>query len=192
MRAGGVVFAVALTVMLTGCAGVVSLHPAAAPDAKEVVFEAALTGVWEEVKAGGDGVRTRYSLVQRGSGYDVTVKEGPKEIRGLQGTMQLLKAGDRYLMDVYCPSDWYPPPVHIFFKLRWEKDRAWAAEMQSDWFKEQIRTRGQPRHEVLREDAKDPDRIVLTASSAELRRYLLPYLAEDRAFDDETELRRLK
>ena len=61
--------------------------------------------------------------------------------------------------------------------------------MDSDWLKEQIKTRGQLRHEVLMEDH---ERVVLTASPGELRRYLLPYVADDRSFGEETELRRIK
>ena len=92
-------------------------------------------------------------------------------------------------MDIYCPSDGPPLPVHLFVKLRLDKDSAWLAEMDGNWFKEQIRTRGQLRHEVL---AEDDDRIVLTASPSELRRYLLPYAADDRSFGGETELQRIK
>lgn len=84
-----------------------------------------------------------------------------------KGTMHPLKVGDRYLLDVYCPSDGVRLPVHLFFKLRLEKGSAWLAEMQID-------------------------RIVLTASPSELRRYLLPYVADCRSFDGENELRRIK
>ncbi len=184
MRGFQVVLLVSMLVSLSGCAGVVSLHPVALPSDKDVVFDPALVGAWEEVKADGDGARTRYTVDRAGSGYTVNV--GPDKGKG---TMRLLKTGDRYLLDVYCPSDGPPPPVHLFFKLRLDKDAAWLAEMESNWLKEQIKTRGQLRHEVL---AEDDDRIVLTASPTELRRYLLPYVADDRSFGEETELRRIK
>ena len=61
--------------------------------------------------------------------------------------------------------------------------------MESPWLQDQIKTRGELRHEVLGEDN---DKVVLTASPAELLRYLLPYAADDRSFGEETELRRLK
>jgi hypothetical protein len=113
-------------------------------------------------------------------------------MRQVRCSLHLLKSGSLYLMDIHWPSDSLPPPVHIFGRLRWEKDTVWIAEMQSDWLKEQIRSRGQLKHEVLAEDPKDPDRIVLTGPPAELRRYLLPYLKENRAFEEEGELRRVK
>ena len=80
-------------------------------------------------------------------------------------------------------------PVHLFLRLRLDKDSAWLSEMESDWLKEQIKTRGQLRHEVLTEDH---DKVVLTASPGELRRYLLPYVADDRSFAQEDEIRRIK
>ena len=63
------------------------------------------------------------------------------------------------------------------------------AEMDSGWLQDQIRSSALLRHEVL---AEDGDQVVLTASPAELRRYLLPYAADDRSFGGEIELRRIK
>jgi hypothetical protein len=113
--------------------------------------------------------------------------------------MHLLKVGDRRLLDVYikdltCDSDACDNydmqlPVHLFFRLRLDKDSAWLSEMDSDWLRDQIKSRGQLRHEVLMEDH---DRVVLTASPGELRRYLLPYVADDRSFAQEDEIRRIK
>ena len=172
MRRFQVVLLASMLVSLSGCGGVVSLHPLAMPNDKEAIFDPALVGTWEEVKVDKDGSKTRYVVDRAESGYRVNLDPGNPA-----GTMHLLKVADRYLLDVYCPSDGMGLPVHLFFKLRIEKDSAWLAEMQSNWLKEQIKTRAQLRHEVLRED----DRIVLTASSSELRRHLLPYVADDRS-----------
>jgi hypothetical protein len=182
MRKFQICFLTALLSLLTGCAGVVSLHPLALPNGKDTVFDPALLGTWEEVKT--EGERTAYTVARAESGYSVTAK--PDDFKG---TMHLMKAGDRRLLDVYCPSDGAPPPVHLFFKLRLENDTAWVAEMDSDWLRDQIKTRGELRHEVLTEDN---DRVVLTASPTELGRGLLPYAAEDKSFGGETELRRVK
>lgn len=171
-------------ISLSGCAGVASLHPLALPNDKDAIFDPALLGTWESVEADGDGNRARYTVDRAESGY--SVHRGPDEALV---TMRLLKAGERYLLDVYYPSDGPALPVRLFLKLRWDKDSAWLAEMQSDWLKEQIKARSEIRHETLIEDSS---RIVLTASPTELRRYLLPYLADDRSFDSEDELRRIK
>jgi hypothetical protein len=61
--------------------------------------------------------------------------------------------------------------------------------MGSDWLRDQIKTRGELRHEVLTEE---DDRVVLTASPSELREHLLPYVAQEKSFNGETELRRIK
>jgi len=177
-------FLTAFLGLLTGCAGVVSLHPLALPNGKDTEFDPALLGTWEEVKADGDGTKSRYTVARAESGYSV-VAEGEE----FKGTMHLMKVGGRRLLDVYCPSDGAPPPVHLFFKLRLDKDSAWVSEMDSDWLQDQIKTRGELRHEVLTED---DDRVVLTASPTELYNHLLPYVAEDKSFGEETELRRLK
>ncbi|MCX6626201.1 MAG: hypothetical protein NTW28_01040 [Candidatus Solibacter sp.] len=151
-----VVLLIASLVSLTGCAGVVSLHPLALPNGKDIVFDPALLGTWEEVKTADQVAITRYTVARAESGYSVIA--GPDEIKG---TMHLMKVGAGYLLDVYCPSDGAPPPVHLFLKLRLEKDSAWVAEMDSGWLKDRIKTRGELRHEVLGEEN---DRVVLTAS----------------------------
>ena len=184
MRGIQVALLASMLVSLSGCASVVSLHPLALPNDKDVIFDPALVGTWEEIKADKDGARTRYVVARAESGY--TVNSGPDK---LEGTMHLLKVGGRYLLDVYCPSDAPSLPVHLFVKLRLDKDSAWLAGMESEWLQDQIKTRAQLRHEVLMED---DDRIVLTASPTELRRHLLPYVADNRSFDGETELRRIK
>ena len=172
-------------VYLTGCSGVVSRHPLASPHGKGVVFDPALLGTWEETQTTGDVAINRYTVARADSGYTFRVVTGADEMKG---TMYLMKVGDRYLLDVYCPSDGEQLPVHFFVRLRMKKDTAWVAAMDSDWLQNQIKTRGELRHELLNEG---DHRVVLTASSAELRKYLLPYAAEQRAFGEECELRRV-
>jgi hypothetical protein len=168
---------------LTGCVSVVSLHPLVSPNGKGVVFDPALLGTWEDAQAPGD--LAKYTVARADSGYSFKVVTGADE---MSGTMSLTRLGDRNLLDVYCPSDGEQLPVHFFVRLRLEKDTAWVAAMDSAWLQDQIKTRGDLRHEVLTED---DHRVVLTASPAELRRYLLPYVADERAFGEETVLRRV-
>ncbi len=184
MRKMNVLFLVLMLASLTGCAGVASLHPLVLPDDRPSALDPALVGTWEEVNANSDGTRGRYVVARGESGYAVAA--GPNEVKC---SMQLLKVGDRWLLDVYFPNDGPPVPVHLFFRLRLDKDSAWVAEMDSEWFMEQIKTKSSLRHEEL---AEDHDRIVLTASTGELRSSLLPYVADDRSFGEETELKRIK
>jgi hypothetical protein len=61
--------------------------------------------------------------------------------------------------------------------------------MNTDWLKDHIETQGQPRHEVVMEGG---EKLVLTASTAELWRYLAPLVGDDRSFDKEFQVRRIK
>jgi hypothetical protein len=180
-----VVLLISALAYLTGCSGVVSLHPLALPHGKGVVFDPALLGTWEESQTTGDVAKNRYTVARADSGYSFRVVMGADEMKG---TIYLVKVGDRYLLDVYCPSDGEQLPVHFFVRLRMKNDTAWVAAMDSDWLQHQIKTRGELRHELLTESDL---RLVLTASSAELRKYLLPYAGDDRAFGEECELRRI-
>jgi len=184
MRTLKVVSIPCMLLLLSGCAAVISVHPLAGPDDKDAVFDPALVGTWEDVDTPGNGAGTRFNVTGHDSAYSVTV-DGD----GTTYTMRLLKVGGRYLLDVDCPSDGPSPPVHMFLKLRRQNDTAWVASMDSQWLMEQIKTRGQPRHETLEEDSH---RILLTASPTELREFLLPYAGDDRAFSDEGQLRRVK
>jgi hypothetical protein len=161
------------------------LSTLALPHGKGVVFAPALLGTWEEEQTTSDVAINRYTVARADSGYSFRVVTGADEMKG---TMHLMKVGDRYLLDVYCPSDGEQLPVHFFVRLRMKKDTAWVAAMDSDWLQNQIKTRGELRHELLNEG---DHRVVLTASSAELRKYLLPYAADDRAFGEECELHRV-
>lgn len=171
---------------LSGCAGVVSLHPLAVPNGNDTIFDPALIGTWEEVKADSKGLKTKYMVDRAESGYRVTVLSDSEKI---EGTMHLMKVGNRYLLDVLCPSDGAPPPVHLFLRLRLEKDGAWLAEMDTPWLKDQIEARSQLRHEAVPEDG---EKVVLTGTTAELHRHFLPLVSDDRSFAQESELRRIK
>lgn len=188
MRKFSVPFLALVLVLMTGCGGVASLHPLAMSNEKVAVFDPALLGTWTGVDPDGDGAKERYVVTRAESGYLVTA-DSPEQKAPTQLPTQLFKVGDRYLLDIDYPSDGPPAPVHVFFKLRLDNDTAWLAEMDSDWLVKQIKARDLPRHAVL---AEDHDRIVLTASPSELRNCLLPYVADDRSFGEETELRRIK
>jgi hypothetical protein len=115
---------IAALLPLTGCGGVVSLHPLAIPNGKETVFDPALMGEWESVDAESRNTTSIYAVDRGESGYRVILTTGKDRI---EGTMHLLRLGDRYLLDVLCPGQAAPPPVHLFLRLRLEKDSAWLS-----------------------------------------------------------------
>ena len=111
---------------LTGCEGVVSLHPLTVPNGKDTVFDPALLGTWEEIKALDDSAKTRLTVARAESGYSVVVAVRDDEIKG---TVQLIRADSRTLLDAYYPSKTGHPAVHLFFKLRLEKDKIGRAHV---------------------------------------------------------------
>ncbi len=176
----------AIFAFLTGCTNVASLHPLADEDGRDTVFDPALLGAWED-PTDTSSTRLTFTLARAdsGSGYSYNVTSGSEESNG---TMYLIKTAGRYLMDIYCKNNDGSISAHVFVRLRLEKDTAWVATMDSDWLREQIETRGELRHEIMTES---DNRLVLTASRDELRRYLLPYAADERSFSEEGEVRRV-
>ena len=193
-----IVLAAAGLALLTGCGGVVSVHPLALPHDKDVVFEPELIGTWEDVEPGHDGVRNRYTVSRHDAGYDVLVGQPGRECADAKNhlSMHLLRNRGHYVADLYLPSDDARLPVHLFMSLRLESERAWVAEMQSEWLMDQVAANRHLRHEIISngtsESSASERRILLTASSAELRQYLLPFLVDGRARENESELRRLR
>jgi hypothetical protein len=190
MWKANVVLVLLAMVASTGCVSVVSLHPLVTPKDADALFEPGLVGTWQDDVELGD--KSQYVVTHDDSGYAVTVRPGAENRDGkkeeLKLKMQLLKVGGQELLDVDCPSDDPGVPVHIFIRLRLERDSAWVAMMDSEWLKEQIKNGVMLRHEVLTEDN---GRILLTGPSSELRSYLLPYVNDDRSFEGEGELRRV-
>jgi tetratricopeptide (TPR) repeat protein len=135
-----------------------------------VVFEPALVGSWTwGVEINSDG------------------KNGCEVVLDTTNTMHLVKLGGILLADLGWPDD-KGVPFHMFLKIRLEADQIHVA-FPSEWLAEQVRTRGLPRHEVLAAGG-DPGHVLLTASSEELRRDLLPYLNDPRAWGEVFDLQR--
>ena len=168
MRTPIIILAAALLSVPAVCADhIASLHPLAAADSPALVFEPALLGKWTyvEITRGKDNL------------YDIDL--GSDEHKR-SGTVRLLKLGDVLIFDLTLEET----PLHLFGKLRIEGDSLEVWFMDSDWLRDEIVARGQPRHEVL-EDGM----VVLTASSQELWQSLVvPYLNDPRAFETDATL----
>jgi hypothetical protein len=175
----------AVLLLATSCGGVVSLHPMVQASDQDSVRDEALIGQWREVKSNAT-TPAIYTVERDQSGYLVSIND--PEFKG-KWPMQGVRVGDRYILDVLCVSEGPSPPVHTFVGARFAQDSVWVAEMQSNWLKEQIRKSAKLRFEVPEIHV---DNLVLTDSHANLRRYLLPFASDARAFSEETELRRIK
>jgi hypothetical protein len=137
------------------------------------------------------GEQESYAVARKGrAGYTITFTD-----QGVAKsfTAHVLKTGNGFLADVRDDSGDPWLPAHLYFGLRMnqEKDTVWVAEMQSDWLKAQIAANGQPRNEVLTEEGVN-GKVVLIAPQADLRKYLLPFARDARAFSEEAELHRVK
>jgi len=191
MRKTALALAAVGSLWLTGCAGVVSLHPMVTDTDRDAVVEPALVGFWQDATPDKAGEKATYLVARKGrAGYTITsVENGATK----SATMHVLRVGERYLLDIFDNIDDPALPVHVYFGLRMnaQKNTVWLAEMRSDWLKAEIAAKGQPRNEILTEE-EVKGKVVLTAPQADLRKYLLLYAADQRAFDKETELHRIK
>lgn len=161
--------------MSTGCVKITSVHPLFSDTAREVVFDPVLLGKWQ------DKDNTCEVTKMGKKGYAVAFEMDGKPAKA---TFHLLKTRGLSLLDAIYTDD--RGPEHMFLKIRIEPDTLWVATADSTWLRERIVASGKPRYTVVDED------LLLTASSSELRKALLPYLAKPEAFDDEGELKRVK
>ena len=157
-----------------GYGQVASLRALVADDSPSVVFEPSLVGKWSwGVEIARDGK----------NGYKVGI--GDTKL-----TMRLVRLSGILLGDVFSGPEG-GLPCHFFVKLDIQADQFHVSFLNSEWLAQEIQTRGWPRHEVLTEGDQKGG-VLLTASSEELRRDLLAYLDDPRAWKDDEDLERVK
>jgi hypothetical protein len=173
---------------LTGCGAMLSRNPLFPENAKEVVFDPALLGKWQDVT---DKDMKVYDISRLDdSAYFISFQDnGQRET----ATMQLLKVRALSLLDLRFVDEngnGEYSTRHLFAKIRTEPDAVHLAALGSKWLRERILATGKPAHTQV----ADQEDLVLTAPSAALRKALLPYLDRPEAFEDEgkEEFRRVK
>ncbi|HEY6895118.1 MAG TPA: hypothetical protein VI258_13170 [Rhodanobacteraceae bacterium] len=169
----------ACALLSSGCL-VVSLQPAY--DADSITFVDALVGVWENAE---DATR---ATIERGEwrSYKITFVDH-STTRTLQGNAT--RIGSDTFLDItelrgVDPGP-YLVPVHGVLRLRIEGDTLAAAMLDYNWF---IRAVSQRSIVPLRLAIDDRRNVVVTAPTAELRRWLAQ--APDEAFSAPMTLRR--
>jgi hypothetical protein len=176
--------------VLTGCGAMLSRNPLFPENAKEVAFDPALLGKWQDV-TGQDKSIYEVSRLDDAS-YLISFEDHG---RHETATAQLLKAHALLLLDIrFADEDGAGASKsyftrHLFAKIRTEPDTVHVAPIGSKWLKERILATGKPAYKQEGEKKED---IVLTAPSAELRKTLLPYFDRPEAFETEEQLRRVK
>lgn len=190
MKRIALLLTLALTLMIAGC--VPSLHPLYTE--KDLFFENALVGVWAE----SDDSRETWAFERSGEkGYKL-VYTGDGKTGEFEA--HLLKLGDTMFLDLYPDdaglkelnrNDFYKShflPTHTFAKVTQIEPALQMAFLNPDWLKELLEKNAKAiRHE------KVGDRIVLTASTDELQKFVLNHGNTKNAFGDEpSNLKRIK
>jgi hypothetical protein len=175
--------------VLTGCAAVQSRNPLFPENAKEVVFDPALLGKWQDVT---DNDKTIYQVSRLDDfAYAIDYRDNGES---KFAKAQLLKVRGVPLLDV-CDVEgenrdsgltWRYFTYHVFGKVRIEPDIVHLTAMSKEWIEKRVLATRKLAH------YSGAGELVLTAPSAELRKTLLPFLDHPEAFLPEAELRRVK
>lgn len=182
--AGSVLF------MVLGC--VPSLHKLYTADVE--VFEDGLLGAWT---AGED--KWEFEKVEKGKKEDVRLfyilRITDDKGRAAKFDAHLVKLGEKLFLDVYPEdgpegtNDWYNLhilPVHTFMSVELKDGKLSLAVMNPEALEKLIEKKpGVIKHEVI-----DDDRIVLTASTAKLQKFLIEYADHDEFYGEAEEFER--
>ncbi len=190
---------VAISVLCYSCTVVQSLNPLYSPDKKEVVFDESLLGTWGEE---GDKALIIFKRPGREMAefkekvYVLLFKEergkAPAEFRA-----HLVKLGDYLFLDVYVDEDLFEKyvskdvagglylshlvPTHTFWNIRVEGDDLHLRALDPEWF-----WNNQDKLEIdavyIDKKSGGEERIVLTANTPDLQKFVLGYIENPKAF----------
>jgi hypothetical protein len=174
--------------LLAGCL-VTSVYPFYT--AKDVVFDAALTGNWTN----STDAQERWEFAATDTnGYRVTYSN-KDSTNVMQAT--LFKLQGNLFLDLFnaeIKDDVQPPPIPSHFLLRMNqiKPSVKMAPMNYDWLTKLVSENPKSvRHHWLGEEKekdRDKQRLVLTADTAELQKFIIQHLGTAEAWKDESEL----
>jgi hypothetical protein len=162
---------------------VTSVHPLYTK--KDLTFVPELVGSWEN-----DDV---WTFEQSGkNAYELTLKEQDNEKTGVYET-HLVKLGKYLFLDLYPEEsemedsvyDIHLVPTHSFWRVEIKKDVLRLAIMDNEWLERMI-----DGNKVSIAHVRLEDRIVLTAPTQELQKFVLKYAEETDAFPELDELHR--
>jgi hypothetical protein len=163
-------------------AGLVSLRPLYTPET--AVLNPALIDLWTEK---GSFLSITFRIEPDGdSGYRVVEPHDQKEFV----TIHLVQLGGETIADIVFIPQSSPPQlsVHCFARLRVEGNTLHVAFLGGERILQQIERTGSPRYERLTEDGWDGEVLILPASTAELRQFVLDCLKQPDAFGSYTDM----
>jgi hypothetical protein len=171
-----------LLILLCGCF-VVALHPLYTE--KDVIFDSKLVGDWREDKEEPD----IWKFEKSGESlYRLTILQ--KEVTNIFDA-RLVKLQTNLFMDLELSENarnqienmglygvWLVPG-HVFFKVKLDNSKLHLNPLAPDWLKDTLATNpAAVKHENL------DKRIILTASTEELQKFVLKYVNDTNAFPD--------
>jgi hypothetical protein len=176
----------ATAALLLGCV-VTSVHPFYTE--KDLVFEPALVDDWiKEVKDGPDEVwKFEKSPTE---GYRLTLIE---ERQATVLETHLFKLQGQLFLDIASMErDYHVIPPHYLLKVSHITPTLRMSELNHDWLKGLVKTNPSViRHHLVRTgDQPEDSRVVLTADTAELQKFVLKHLETAGAWKDDFELKR--
>ena len=176
-----------LAVILGGCVPVVSLHPLF--NEKNVVFDEKLLGTWVDTNTTWEFSRTE----EPQNAYKLIFSD-EEDKKGLF-VAHLVKLKDKLFLDV-CPAPWeqqdpnkiewayntlFLIPAHTFIKINSIEPQLKMQVTDDEKMREFLEADPNAvKHTLL------DDKPVLTASTKELKAFVLKYADDDRVFTDET------
>ncbi len=174
-------FLLAPLIVYANEAGIVSLRPLYTSET--TVLNPALTGLWTDAE-GEFGITFRIQP-DVDSGYEV-LAGGQKFL-----AFHLVPLGGETIADIVInvSQDLLAPlVVHYFARLRVDGDRLQADFLGGEKLLQQIERTGSPRFERLTEGDCDGSFLILPASTAELRQFVLDCLKQPDAFGSSTDM----
>lgn len=159
--------------------------------AKDVQFEPALLGKWSDTKTKNE----HWQFEQQGDKhYQLTYSEGTNAPYTMQATFFKMK-GESFL-DAFTTKevDVQPPPIpsHFLLRVLELKPNLRMAPLDYDWLQKTLAENPKALRHCLTPPDEKPEnqRLVLTADTAELQKFVLAHLNTRAAWTNETELSR--
>jgi len=179
---------VAATLFFTGCV-VTSIYPYYTE--KDLVFDPALLGNWADASQTNEAVA--YVRIERAGekGYRATVFETDSTN---SSDLCVFRLKQQLFLDT-CPTNRSLDfvPVHQVSKVTQIQPALETANLNYDWLAKLLEKNPRAiRHMILRENPGDEHgRIVLTADTQELQRFILKYLNNTNAWEEPSQFKRL-
>ncbi len=198
---------VAISVLCSGCV-VQSVNPLYSPDNKEVVFDQSLLGIWGEEEG-----KWSYTFTRPGRETDefkekvyVLICKDKRENIPAEFRARLVKLGDYLFLDVYFDEDlleqyisndvveelyWFHlAPTHTFWNIRVEGDDLHIRELDTEWVWNN-RDKLAIDAVYIEKESGGTRRIILTANTADLQKFILEYAEHPKAFKQLDPLHRM-